>query len=164
MAGRANVLVVPDLEAGNMLAKSLSFLADADAAGIVLGARVPIILTSRADSVLTRLASCAVAALVARRAARSRKRPSPDMSPAHGGCDRRPQRGLVEHQVLAVRRARRASSSSSLRGQAEGLYTAPRFVAKDAAGTRRRTRSRGARASKLGHDGALDHLVAFLRE
>ena len=50
MAGRANVLVVPDLEAGNMLAKSLSFLADADAAGIVLGARVPIILTSRADS------------------------------------------------------------------------------------------------------------------
>ncbi|HMA30569.1 MAG TPA: phosphate acetyltransferase, partial [Casimicrobiaceae bacterium] len=57
VAGRANVLVVPDLEAGNMLAKSLSFLADADAAGIVLGARVPIILTSRADSVTTRLAS-----------------------------------------------------------------------------------------------------------
>jgi phosphate acetyltransferase len=56
---------VPDLEAGNMLAKSLSFMADADAAGIVLGARVPIILTSRADSVTTRLASCAVAALVA---------------------------------------------------------------------------------------------------
>jgi phosphate acetyltransferase len=65
VAGRANVLVVPDLEAGNMLAKSLSFLANADAAGIVLGARVPIILTSRADSVLTRLASCAVAVLVA---------------------------------------------------------------------------------------------------
>jgi len=71
VAGRANVLVVPDLEAGNMLAKSLSFLAGADAAGIVLGARVPIILTSRADSLLTRLASCAVASLVAevRRAA-----------------------------------------------------------------------------------------------
>jgi phosphate acetyltransferase len=65
VAGRANVLIVPNLEAGNMLAKSLSFLADADAAGIVLGARVPIILTSRADSVTTRLASCAVAALVA---------------------------------------------------------------------------------------------------
>jgi len=65
VAGRANVLVVPDLEAGNMLAKSLSFLAHADAAGIVLGARVPIILTSRADSVMTRLASCAVASLVA---------------------------------------------------------------------------------------------------
>jgi phosphate acetyltransferase len=64
VAGRANVLVVPDLEAGNMLAKSLSFLADADAAGIVLGARVPIILTSRADSTITRLASCAVASLV----------------------------------------------------------------------------------------------------
>jgi len=66
VAGRANVLIVPDLEAGNMLAKSLSFLAGADAAGIVLGAKVPIILTSRADSEITRLASCAVAALVAR--------------------------------------------------------------------------------------------------
>jgi phosphate acetyltransferase len=65
VAGRANVLVVPDLEAGNMLAKSLSFLAAADAAGIVLGARVPIVLTSRADSRLTRLASTAVAVLVA---------------------------------------------------------------------------------------------------
>jgi phosphate acetyltransferase len=65
VAGRANVLIVPDLEAGNMLAKSLSFLAGADAAGIVLGARVPIILTSRADSRPTRLASCAVAVLVA---------------------------------------------------------------------------------------------------
>lgn len=65
VAGRANVLMVPDLEAGNMLAKSLSFLAGADAAGIVLGARVPIILTSRADSLTTRLASCAVASLLA---------------------------------------------------------------------------------------------------
>jgi len=65
VAGRANVLIVPDLEAGNMLAKSLSFLAGADAAGIVLGARVPIILTSRADSVTTRLASCGIASLVA---------------------------------------------------------------------------------------------------
>jgi phosphate acetyltransferase len=65
VAGQADILVVPDLEAGNMLAKSLSFLADADSAGIVLGARAPIILTSRADSVMSRLASCAVAALVA---------------------------------------------------------------------------------------------------
>ena len=65
VAGRANVILVPDLEAGNMLAKSLTFLAHADAAGIVLGARVPVILTSRADSVLARLASCAVASLLA---------------------------------------------------------------------------------------------------
>ncbi|MGE0222687.1 MAG: phosphate acetyltransferase [Acetobacteraceae bacterium] len=65
VAGHASILVVPDLEAGNMLAKSLSFLAGAESAGIVLGARVPIILTSRADSVITRLASCAVAVLVA---------------------------------------------------------------------------------------------------
>jgi len=66
VAGQADILIAPDLEAGNMLAKSLSFLADADAAGVVLGARVPIILTSRADSVTTRLASCAVAVLVAK--------------------------------------------------------------------------------------------------
>jgi phosphate acetyltransferase len=65
VAGQAQILVVPDLEAGNMLAKNLTFLANADAAGIVLGARVPIILTSRADSVRTRLASCAVAVLYA---------------------------------------------------------------------------------------------------
>jgi len=63
VAGDADILLVPDLEAGNMLAKELSFLANADAAGIVLGARVPIILTSRADNVRTRMASCAVAAL-----------------------------------------------------------------------------------------------------
>jgi len=65
VAGRANVLIVPNLESGNMLAKSLAILAQADAAGIVLGAKVPIILTSRADSVMGRLASCAVAVLVA---------------------------------------------------------------------------------------------------
>jgi phosphate acetyltransferase len=71
VAGDADVLVVPDMEAGNLLAKELTFLANADAAGLVLGARVPIILTSRADSVRARLASCAVAALYAyaRRAA-----------------------------------------------------------------------------------------------
>ncbi|MGD0317518.1 MAG: bifunctional enoyl-CoA hydratase/phosphate acetyltransferase [Xanthobacteraceae bacterium] len=65
VAGDADILLVPNLEAGNMLAKELSFLANADAAGIVLGARVPIILTSRADNVRTRMASCAVAALYA---------------------------------------------------------------------------------------------------
>jgi phosphate acetyltransferase len=66
VAGQADILIVPDIEAGNMLAKSLTFMAGADCAGLVLGARVPIILTSRADSVLARLASCAVGALVAR--------------------------------------------------------------------------------------------------
>ena len=65
VAGRANVLIVPDLDAGNMLAKSLTFLANANAAGIVMGARVPVILTSRADSVMVRQTSCAVAVLVA---------------------------------------------------------------------------------------------------
>jgi phosphate acetyltransferase len=65
VAGRAQILVVPDLEAGNMLAKNLSFMAKADSAGIVLGARVPIVLTSRADTVRSRMASCAAAALYA---------------------------------------------------------------------------------------------------
>jgi phosphate acetyltransferase len=65
VAGRAQILVVPDLEAGNMLAKNLTFLAKADAAGLVLGARVPIILTSRADSVRSRMASCAAAVIYA---------------------------------------------------------------------------------------------------
>lgn len=71
VAGRAQVLVVPDLEAGNMLAKNLTFLANAEAAGVVLGARVPIVLTSRADSARSRLASCAVAAIYANHLART---------------------------------------------------------------------------------------------
>lgn len=65
VAGRAQILLVPDLEAGNMLAKNLAYFAKADSAGIVLGARVPIVLTSRADSARSRMASCAVAALYA---------------------------------------------------------------------------------------------------
>ena len=65
VAGDPDILVAPDLEAGNILAKQLSFLAHADTAGLVLGARVPIILTSRADSVRSRIASCAVAVLAA---------------------------------------------------------------------------------------------------
>ncbi|HEY0183990.1 MAG TPA: bifunctional enoyl-CoA hydratase/phosphate acetyltransferase [Rhodopila sp.] len=69
VAGRADILLVPDLEAGNMLAKQLTFMAGAEAAGLVLGARVPVILTSRADSAGTRLASCALGVLAARAAA-----------------------------------------------------------------------------------------------
>ncbi|KAG1253924.1 hypothetical protein G6F65_017249 [Rhizopus arrhizus] len=75
VAGVAQVLVVPDLEAGNMLAKNLTFLANAEAAGIVLGARVPIILTSRADSPRSRLASCAVAAIYAHHLSQQAARP-----------------------------------------------------------------------------------------
>jgi phosphate acetyltransferase len=73
VAGKADILLVPDLEAGNMVAKQLQYLAGADSAGIVLGTRVPIVLTSRADSVRTRLASTAVMALVAH----ARRTPAP---------------------------------------------------------------------------------------
>jgi phosphotransacetylase/acyl dehydratase len=79
VAGQADILIAPDLEAGNMLAKQLSFLAGADAAGVVVGARVPIILTSRADAERTRMASCAVAVLIARRS--SAPKPVPDACP-----------------------------------------------------------------------------------
>jgi len=72
VAGDPDILLVPDLEAGNILAKQLSFLANADSAGLVLGARVPIILTSRSDTVRSRIASCAVAVLAAHA---RRKRP-----------------------------------------------------------------------------------------
>jgi phosphotransacetylase len=65
VAGDPDILLVPDLESGNILAKQLSFLANADCAGLVLGARVPIILTSRSDTVRSKVASCAVAMLVA---------------------------------------------------------------------------------------------------
>jgi phosphotransacetylase len=71
VAGDPDILLAPDLEAANILAKLLSFLAKADSAGVVLGARVPVILTSRADSVRSRIASCAVAML----AAHARRRP-----------------------------------------------------------------------------------------
>jgi phosphotransacetylase len=75
VAGHADILLVPDLEAGNMLAKQLTFLANAEAAGIVLGARVPIILTSRADSVRTRMASCAVAVIMSAAQAKAAAQP-----------------------------------------------------------------------------------------
>ena len=74
VAGRAQILMVPDLESGNMLAKNLAYFAKADGAGIVLGARVPVVLTSRADSPRARMASCAVAALYA--SARRQKAPT----------------------------------------------------------------------------------------
>ena len=132
VAGDPDILLVPDLEAGNILAKQLTFLANADSAGLVLGARVPIILTSRADSVRSRIASCAVALLAAharRRSFRLRRRSA----------------GMNDYALVL-----NAGSSSlkfcifevssggpwrvEARGQIEGIGTAPRFTAKDGAG------------------------------
>ena len=110
VAGHADILVVPDLEAGNMLAKSLTFLMDADSAGVVLGARVPITLTSRADSVQSRLASCAVAALVANWRRELTVQGRARMSGRDSGSERR----LVEPEVHRVpgRRGRCARSEN----------------------------------------------------
>ncbi len=123
---------MPDLEAGNMLAKSLTFLAGADAAGIVLGARVPIILTSRADS-LTHPAR-----LLRRRGARRQGAPR----------GRQGRWGDAMADVILVLNAGSSSLKFSvfevaseqltlqLKGQIEGIGTAPRFVAKDAQGAK----------------------------
>jgi phosphate acetyltransferase len=78
VAGQADILVVPDLEAGNMLVKQLEYLADSEGAGIVLGARVPIVLTSRSDGPLVHTASCALALMLARRGMKRKAwRPAP---------------------------------------------------------------------------------------
>ena len=137
VAGQADILVVPDLEAGNMLAKNLSFLANADAAGIVLGARVPIILTSRADNVRTRMASCAVAALYAHT---RREQPPGGGMTGVGDTLLVDQCRLVEHQVRAVRRRRPATGSQlALKGQLDGIGTRPHLIGQ---GCRRRDAGR----------------------
>ncbi len=125
VAGRAQILVVPDLEAGNMLAKNLTFFAKADAAGIVLGARVPIILTSRADSVRTRLASCAVAVLLAdarRRAA---------ALPAYVAMDAililNAGSSSLKFQVFGIDGSSRLQRQ--VKGQIDGVGTSPRLRA-----------------------------------
>ena len=127
VAGQANVLVVPDLEAGNMLAKSLTFLADADAAGIVLGARVPIILTSRADSTITRLASCAVASLVAE-AQRTQLSDSGGLS--HDTCPassstRARRASSSRSSTCRMRQSRARVSERSLRGSGRRMRVSP---------------------------------------
>ncbi|WP_296947545.1 bifunctional enoyl-CoA hydratase/phosphate acetyltransferase [uncultured Massilia sp.] len=91
VAGRADILVVPDLEAGDMLARQLAYLADAQVAGIVLGARVPIVLAGRGDGPLARLASCALAALLARRALVAAAAPS-----VAQGTEQGPAQGTVQ--------------------------------------------------------------------
>ena len=132
----------PDLEAGNMLAKSLSFLAGADAAGIVLGARVPIILTSRADS--RDDAARLLRDRGAGRAARGARRPPrPWREPAIVTTDMADAIAVLNAGSSSIKfslfaDARRTSSTLVARGQVEGLYTSPRFVAKD--GARRRHR------------------------
>ena len=114
MAGDPDILLVPDLEAGNMLAKQLSFLANADSAGLVLGARVPIILTSRADSVRSRIASCAVALMLLGASAQDAS--GGDVGDVDNGrlCTRT-ERRLIEPEVLRLPAAASAKRGDSKR-------------------------------------------------
>ena len=149
VAGRADILVVPDLEAGNMLAKQLTFLAGAEAAGVVLGARVPIILTSRADSAPTRLASCALGG-----AGGTERRGG-----QHEGIDPHPERGLIQPEIRRIRRRRRAEGHGARRDRGP-REAAPHMLARDAAGAVLAERRWPAGAGHSFAD-ALDALLAF---
>ena len=139
VAGDPDILLAPDLEAGNILAKQLSFLANADSAGLVLGARVPIILTSRADSVRSRIASCAVAVLAAH--ARRQAASIGDLGPSTViGVRAMDDYALVLNagssslKFCVYRRPETDAWRLEARGQIEGIGTSPRFSAKDGSG------------------------------
>ena len=135
VAGDPDILLAPDLEAGNILAKQLSFLANADSAGLVLGARVPIVLTSRADSVRSRIASCAVAAQVAhaRRAAREGVVMDPFALVLNAGSS--------SLKFCLFQQPKGAAWRVEARGQIEGIGTAPGSPSRTARAARRSTRS-----------------------
>ena len=162
VAGDPDILLAPDLEAGNMLAKQLSFLANADSAGLVLGARVPIILTSRADSVRSRIASCAVAVLAAharrQAAAGARQR----LGAAMDDYALVLNAGSSSLKFCVYRRRRTASLALEARGQIDGIGTSPRFSVKDDAGERSSTTALD--ASVRDGRAALDALAAWLRD
>ena len=162
VAGDPDILLAPDLEAGNMLAKQLSFLANADSAGLVLGARVPIILTSRADSVRSRIASCAVAVHGGPRPARAAHCPNGS--------------GVMDDYALVLNAGssslkfcvyRRRPDGDPWRLEARGPDRRHRHVAA-VLGQRRHGRTPGRRPSSTPsvRDGraALDALAAWLRE
>ena len=120
VAGRAQILVVPDLESGNMLAKNLAYFAKADGAGIVLGARVPVVLTSRADSARARMASCAVAALYAH----ARRQHAPTLPRDRHGYDPRRQCRLLQRQVPGLRGRGRGRAAAADQGP-DGRHRQP---------------------------------------
>ena len=141
VAGDPDILLAPDLEAGNMMAKQLSFLANADSAGLVLGARVPVILTSRADSLRSRIASCAVAALGGPRAAAGAEL----TREAHGRLRPGAECRLVEPQVLRLPPPRRRGmaargAGSDRRDRNHARVSAPRTTPAPRSPTRRSMR------------------------
>ena len=134
VGGDPDILLVPDLEAGNILAKQLSFLANADSAGLVLGARVPIILTSRADTVRSKIASCAVAVLAAHARQQSRRTATTRRSQSHGADISLVLNAGSSSLKFCVYSAAEREWQLETRGQIDGIGTSPRFTAKNGQG------------------------------
>ena len=136
VAGDPDILLAPDLEAGNMMAKQLSFLANADSAGLVLGARVPVILTSRADSLRSRIASCAVAVL----AAHARRQAAALSDTRHASMDDYAlvlNAGSSSLKFCVYRRPASEAWRLEARGQIDGIGTSPRLTREGRGGRRR---------------------------
>ena len=156
VAGDPDILLAPDLEAGNILAKQLSFLANADSAGLVLGARVPIILTSRADSVRARIASCGVAMLAAharRRQGRRRVRMDDYALVLNAGSS--------SLKFCVYRRPEGEAWRLEARGQIEGSGRRPASPSRTARARRLADQRLDARCATAGR--ALDALAGWLR-
>ena len=132
VAGRAQILVVPDLEAGNMLAKNLVYLSKADSAGLVLGARVPIVLTSRADSVRSRMASCAAAVLYAAARRESASVPRCDL-PMDALLVVNAGSSSVKFQIFGL--PEHGDPPRLIKGQVDGIGTQPRLRAETSDGS-----------------------------
>jgi hypothetical protein len=165
VAGRADVLVAPNLEAGNMLAKQLVFLSQADTGGLVLGAKVPVMLTSRADGEMARLASCALALLASAGGAGRRVE---TWAGSRRIADARPhphaQRRLLLPQVRALRPGRSTGLAELARGEVEGLGAAPSLHARGMPPARR-WRSAASRPAEMpDHAAALRAVLALLGE
>jgi hypothetical protein len=160
VAGRADILVVPDLESGNMLAKQLEYLAEALMTGVVVGARVPIVLTSRADTAETRAASCAIALLMAHA---KRKQSESEMTEAILTINA----GSSSIKFALFGRGEPLQPQAALRGEIDGIGAQPRLRAQDAGGAVLAERTFAELANlpaEAQHRRTLDFLVRWLDE
>src|SRR5262249_15354482 len=148
-------------EAGNILAKQLSFLANADSAGLVVGARVPVILTSRADSVRSRIASCAVAVMAARARRQTLQVVTEAAVMTGHGLVLVLNAGSSSLKFCVYRCVNQEAWQPDVRGQIEGIGTSPRFSAKDEDG--RKVEDRQLDTAVGDAPSALDVLAGWLR-